>query len=713
MKRIVNRVAAAPQMRNAGLLSPVSYGGTTTYQQPWDRIRGIKQGHDRETIVAALTSAIAADASNVDELPIVAEQLGTGEDVTEDSHYCYALNVAATSAMSAVTFRRHLVDAINYAGEAYILEVNGTLTPLVGGHVEILPAGMGSTLPDGSPMLVAGYQVRDDAGQLRGTYDGQGRATGGGAIAGSTLHRAYIPHPENPLRASAPIQAAGMPIDVLHFQRQATKSILVNDGMPAGVLSIQPPFEGAELAQEEIEDAEQRINRKAADGTRKGRVMVLNASASYQPLGVPALGDGWVRIAENARAEILAVWRAPESVLGRGGARTYENQRVELAAYYEATVMPILNLVCAALNLTARRMGYRLLIDTSRIPALNESQDEIALRASQLRAAGMITLNEARHLIGLEPLDGGDELPGTQRPTADQPPGNPLNDPERSAAAVMPPFLRRAAGPDPDRFSARIDDAVAPYEELLAVYAQKFHSRIYRMVEGGLRRRVGMTRSDTADIPVPPVDASVIIDTAARSAELAEDLLPMFETATEAVGVVVLDELGGELTPTTMATWQQTAGDLVQRIVDGTSERPGWAASLVADIQEAINEAYLLGESIDGAMARVADALTASGASTQEVAARAERIARTELSSLMNRVAYDQMVESEVVSHKRWYSIGDNRSRDSHRELNGTMVRLDEKFLVGGVPADGPHDPALPASQIVNCRCRLIPVVGD
>jgi len=89
MKRFQTR---SLNKRNAGLLAPSIYQGTV-YRQPWDRLNGIKDGHDRETIVAALTAAIASDISNVDQLPVTARQLGTGEDVTETSHFASDVDV--------------------------------------------------------------------------------------------------------------------------------------------------------------------------------------------------------------------------------------------------------------------------------------------------------------------------------------------------------------------------------------------------------------------------------------------------------------------------------------------------------------------------------------------------------------------------------------------------------------------------------------------
>lgn len=696
MKKIIRRVTA-PQVKNAGLLSPSTSGGQP-YTQPWDRRRGISRGRDRETIVAAITQAIASDVSNVDELPVVAEALGTGENVTESSHYCYALNVAATTSMSAQVLRQHIANAINYAGECYLLEVNKTLTPLVGGSVEIFPAGKNAVDVDGAPLLVAGYRVKADDGTIRGTYDSTGKAAGDGAIAGSVIHRIYIPHPENPLRANPPIAAAALPVEVLHLQRQATKSILVNDGVPAGVLSIEPPVEGAELGQDEIDDAERRINSKLSNPDRKGRVLVLNASATYQPLGDSALRDGWVTVAENARREILAVWRAPESALGLGGGRTYENQRVELAAYYSATVLPILNLVCATLNLAARRIGYVLRVDTSNVTALNESLDGIADRAVALLNSGLVTVNEARNLLGLEPVEDGDTLitPVEAEPALDQ---------EREAL----PFVERAATPsvDPDRFSAALDRAAADHEAVLAEYAQRFHARMLRMVSGALKRRT----KAVGDEPVEPVDASSIIDPAARGQELIDDLGPMLGEAAAAVGTTVAGELAVELGDDVRDLWQGIANTRVQRLVAGTSTYSGWTKQLVDDVQAAITAAYQAGESVDGAIARVAEALDVAGEDPSKIGARAERIARTELSGLMNEVSYTQMDESGVVTAKQWYSVGDGRTRSSHQALNGVKVGFTEKFSVNGHLADGPHDASLPASELVNCRCRLIPIV--
>ncbi len=702
MKRIVKQGMrhGAPAGQQRQLLSPATFGGTS-YLQPWDRLAALRDTADKETIVAALTQAIATDLAAVDDLPIKAEQLGTDEDVTDRAWYAYALNVAPSVAMDAATFRQHYANAMNFSGECYIIEAQRTLTPLIGGTVEIGMAGAGQLASDGSPLLIGGYKVRDEAGTVRGIYDGQGRALGEGAIPGSILHRVFIPHPENPLRANPPVAAAKLPTEVLHLQRQATKTILQNDGVPAAVMTLNPPVEGATLTQEQLVDAEQRINAKWSGSKRK--VVLMNAGASLQPfLSRSPLDAGWKAVADQARDDILAVWRAPLSVLGVSEGVTFENQRISLRHYYSAVLLPLLALLTSTLNQHALRQGYRLTVDTSQVAALNEDSLEVAKRVALM--ADVATLNERRELHGLPPVDGGDTLPG-QAATAD------TGQPDGGEGARGLPFELRAAGPSPDAFSDALDAATAEHEDELAVYAQKFHARTFRMIEGGIRRRAGLAeRIEGSEVGVPDVNIADIIDPSARDLELLADLAPMLESASVTVGSTVARELGDEVTSTALTAWRETAGNRVQRLVTGTAVRPGWTAVLAADVQAAVNAAHAAGESVDGAMARVADALGTAG-KAGEVAERAERIARTELGGLMNDVTLTQFEASGVVKAKRWYTIGDDRTRESHLALNGVEIPMGDRFSVGGHPADGPHDPSLPASEVVNCRCRLIPVV--
>lgn len=107
------------------------------------------------------------------------------------------------------------------------------------------------------------------------------------------------------------------------------------------------------------------------------------------------------------------------------------------------------------------------------------------------------------------------------------------------------------------------------------------------------------------------------------------------------------------------------------------------------------------------------------------IARRAENIARTESLRAVNQGQFDairQAVEGgeygDVEIEKIWIATKDNRTRDTHRELDGKVVKgLDAVFITTkGNALRHPHDPAAPGDETINCRCtmaiRLVPRSG-
>ncbi len=92
---------------------------------------------------------------------------------------------------------------------------------------------------------------------------------------------------------------------------------------------------------------------------------------------------------------------------------------------------------------------------------------------------------------------------------------------------------------------------------------------------------------------------------------------------------------------------------------------------------------------------------------------QAVRIARTEggrLRSLAKQEALTEAKELGIDMQKRWYSSLDNRTRSSHRLLDGQTVEIDEKFKYGGYEANGPRLFGK-ANLDINCRCTVVCIV--
>lgn len=66
--------------------------------------------------------------------------------------------------------------------------------------------------------------------------------------------------------------------------------------------------------------------------------------------------------------------------------------------------------------------------------------------------------------------------------------------------------------------------------------------------------------------------------------------------------------------------------------------------------------------------------------------------------------------EEGVKVKKRWIATLDNRTRDTHQELDGQEVPVDEPFEVDGMEIMYPGDPNADPELVYNCRCTMVEV---
>ncbi len=57
---------------------------------------------------------------------------------------------------------------------------------------------------------------------------------------------------------------------------------------------------------------------------------------------------------------------------------------------------------------------------------------------------------------------------------------------------------------------------------------------------------------------------------------------------------------------------------------------------------------------------------------------------------------------------KEWVAVEDERTRPDHEAVDGTAVKMDDQFNVGGAMLDHPGDPDGPPEQVINCRCATV-----
>ncbi len=97
-----------------------------------------------------------------------------------------------------------------------------------------------------------------------------------------------------------------------------------------------------------------------------------------------------------------------------------------------------------------------------------------------------------------------------------------------------------------------------------------------------------------------------------------------------------------------------------------------------------------------------------------EARKRAYKIARTETGGALNagHVAAMESLGSAVTS-KKWVSIGDKDTRETHEQAHGQTVPVNGQFIVAGHECDYPGQYSLPPEERIHCRCTTISVLRE
>lgn len=85
--------------------------------------------------------------------------------------------------------------------------------------------------------------------------------------------------------------------------------------------------------------------------------------------------------------------------------------------------------------------------------------------------------------------------------------------------------------------------------------------------------------------------------------------------------------------------------------------------------------------------------------------ARAAVIARTETHGAAGYGANAAADETGLTLRKEWIAAEDERTREDHAEMDGTIVDMGQTFDFPGYSLMYPGDPSGPPEGIINCRC--------
>ena len=142
-----------------------------------------------------------------------------------------------------------------------------------------------------------------------------------------------------------------------------------------------------------------------------------------------------------------------------------------------------------------------------------------------------------------------------------------------------------------------------------------------------------------------------------------------------------------------------------RKVVNGKKDR-AWNRTKIAD---AVSQSIIEGDSLPEMTARIARETAHENDTTMA------RYAATAMTSAQNAGRMETMERAKgmgIKVKKKWIATLDARTRDSHAELDGQVVDIDQPFITHN--RDGslaeimfPGDPTADGEQVWNCRCTL------
>lgn len=257
------------------------------------------------------------------------------------------------------------------------------------------------------------YQLRPDRMSIIPDQSGSPRAyvyTAGGKKVTFDADDKTIWHMKtfNPLNhwyGQSPIEAGAFAVDQSNQAMAWMQALLQNSARPSGALTVAPD---KELDDESFNRLKSQIDEQYGGSANAGRPMLLEGGMDWKQMGLSPTDVGIIEAKFSAARDVALVFGVPPQLLGIPGDNTYSNYAEARLAFWEDTVIPLVDLITADWNMwLAEPQGVTIKPNLDDVPAIIEKRQTLWQMAE---ASTSLTINEKREAMGYQPIDGGDVL---------------------------------------------------------------------------------------------------------------------------------------------------------------------------------------------------------------------------------------------------------------------------------------------------------------
>ena len=358
-----------------------------------------KEGYLKNAIVYRCVNEISKGASAV---PFI---IKAGDQIVEQHPIINLLN-RPNPLQSYSEFFNSLFGYVLLSGNAYILKVGSELGQPKELHLlrpdRINIKGSGNAIPEKYEYIINGkvqqtFLVDQDNGF-------------------SELKHVKLWNPLDDYYGLSPMSAAAVEVDQFNMASKHNVNLLSNGARPSGAVIFKPQDESGfavNLTESQRQQLLTDLNNRFSGAGNAGRPMLLEGDFDWKEMGLSPKDMDFLNLKNMSATDIALCFGVPSQLVGVPDAQTYSNVAEARLALYEETIIPHLRKISSDLNEWLIPMfdeRLTLEFDIDGIPALSERRRKIYENVTSAVREGIMTRNEAREIIGLEPVQGADDL---------------------------------------------------------------------------------------------------------------------------------------------------------------------------------------------------------------------------------------------------------------------------------------------------------------
>ncbi len=378
----------------------IAYSNVGTQVQPKESYADLaKEGYQENAIVYRCVNEIANGAASV--------KFGLYRgDQPIDDHPLLDLLMRPNPMNSQSEFFQEVYSYLLLAGNSYILKT---------GAEDREPSELYTLRPDRIKIIPSKREIPMSFqyivnGQVSANYDVD-QSTGS-----SDVKQIMLFNPLDDYYGLSPLKAASVDIDQHNLSNKHNVMLLMNGARPSGAVVYRPKDESGSntmLTDTQREQLRGDLLQRFEGSNNAGRTMILEGDFDYKEMGMSPKDMDFTGMKNFAARDIALCFGVPSQLVGIPDSNTYSNMQEARLALYEETIIPMLKHIESDLNewlvpMYGDDLKLKYLVDD--IPAITERRRMIYDNVITAVDKGIITRNEARERLGLEPITGGDEV---------------------------------------------------------------------------------------------------------------------------------------------------------------------------------------------------------------------------------------------------------------------------------------------------------------